>query len=101
MHATFVAALDVGQVFSAGVWILLAAVLAVAGLYSAKWVKSWSQRGAEPAAFNLQSLREMLARGDISEAEFQRLKRQLTASMRIDEPPRGESEPAAGTDAEN
>ncbi len=73
---------DLGKVFTAGMWMMLVAALSAGGLLAAKWARRWAQRSEESHAFSLQDLRDMRERGDISEAEFTRLKSEITAVAR-------------------
>lgn len=94
------ASIDLGQAFSAGMWMMLVIALAVAGLMAAKWVKRWAQRPDLPASFTLQDLRDMRSRGEISEAEFARLKAGVTARGGAT-PPRATPPDDAGPRAES
>ena len=77
------AASDLSGALNASLWVMLAAILAVAGMYLATRVKRWSRRDQSPEAFTLQDLREMRARSEISEAEYSRLRAALLASSEV------------------
>ena len=70
---------DLSTPLSVGLWLMLAAVLGLAGTYLAVKVKQWARREQAPEAFTLQDLREMRARCEISEAEFESLRAALLA----------------------
>ena len=66
-------------VLTMGLWVMMAAVLALAGTFAVLRIKRWTRRDEEPEAFTLQNLREMKAKGEISESEFSRLRGVLLA----------------------
>lgn len=82
---------DLGGVLYAGLWVMVAAVLAVAGLRAALALREWARREQRAEPFTLQDLRELRARQQISEAEFQALRAAVLG--------RGEP-PSAGASAE-
>lgn len=75
-------------------WVAVAAVLAVAGFLVVFMVRRWSQRDEPVATFTFHDLREMRARGDITETEFKAMRSSLLAEYDTDN--RGPSGPEAG-----
>lgn len=63
--------------------LALAAAAAVAGLFVALAVRRWSQRDEPAPNFTFQDLREMRARGDISESEFAAMRAALLAGVEL------------------
>lgn len=81
-------------------FVMFAVVAAVAlgGLVVAAAIRRWSQKEEHAATFTFQDLREMRARGDISEAEFQSMRAALLAELDLsDERLDDDSPPAPGT----
>jgi uncharacterized membrane protein len=70
-----------GQVVTLFVWFLLVAGLAAAGLYAAVALRRWSNRDQRSENFTFQDLRDMRARGDITEAEFKAMRGALLAEV--------------------
>jgi uncharacterized membrane protein len=56
---------------------MLALVAGIGGIYAAMKVRRWAQQQEPSESFTLQDLREMRARNDISEEEFQVLKAEV------------------------
>ena len=79
---------------SVGLWVMLAAVLALGGGYVVVAVKRWVQREEPPETFTLQDLREMRARHDITEQEYATLRAELLDRVAGASP----SSPADGPD---
>ena len=78
-----------GEMLTLFIWFALAAVLALGGLYAAIGVRKWSQREDRPENFTVQDLREMKARGEISEREFAAMRTALLGQfdLEADQPP--------------
>jgi hypothetical protein len=57
-----------------GLWVMLAAILAIGGTYLARAVRRWARREESVEAFTLQDLRDMRARAEISEQEYAALR---------------------------
>lgn len=75
------------NVFSIGLWIMFAAVIAIAGAYLALAVKRWYFRDDQPReTFTLQDLREMKKRGEISDHEFHAMRTALLGKYAQDVP---------------
>ena len=79
-------AADIGGVLYIGLWVMLAAVLAIGGLYVVVAVKRWSQQERQPEPLTLHDLREMCARNEISKAEFASLRQALLDRARVASP---------------
>ena len=78
---------DVGGPLAIGLWVMLAAVLALGGFLVALKVKSWSRRDQSPEPFTLQGLRDMRARKEITEREFSSLRAALLGRPSPTPPP--------------
>jgi hypothetical protein len=87
--APLLAATDLGTALTIGLWIMLAAVLAIGGIYAALAVKRWVQRDEPVEVLTLQDLREMQARGQITEKEYEILRAGILGSVEpsADTPP--------------
>lgn len=57
--------------------VMLVAVVGISGTYVALKVRRWSRQEERQQAFTLQELREMRARHEIDEQEFQALRGQV------------------------
>ncbi len=68
------------------VWFAIAALAAVGGIYLLMVVRKWAQREQRPATFTIQDLRDMRARGDISEQEFAAMRAALLAQLDVPRP---------------
>ncbi|MEW6253128.1 MAG: SHOCT domain-containing protein [Planctomycetota bacterium] len=66
-------------------WFAAVAVLALAGFYIAVAIRRWTQRDEPVENFTLQSLREMRARGELSEQEFTAMRAVLLAQAKAAE----------------
>lgn len=77
-----------GDLVSLFLWFGLAAVAAVAGYCVVLAVRRWAQREEHAATFTFQDLREMRARGQISEQEFASMRAALLGQFE-----RGDSDP--------
>ena len=64
-------------IFSIGVWLMAAVMVAIGGIYVARRVRGWAAKSQKVNNFSLQELREMRQSGRISKAEFNMLKRQV------------------------
>jgi uncharacterized membrane protein len=75
--------------------IPIAALLVVGGILGVFWVRRWLHREERYDQFSLHDLRELRARGEITETEFQRLRAALLGQLdrsnaeRKDDPPAG------------
>ncbi|TWT46081.1 hypothetical protein RAS1_25280 [Phycisphaerae bacterium RAS1] len=65
------------DVFSLGLMIMLAAIAAIGGLVIAARLRRWTSAEQKVEAFTMQEIREMLARGQISEQEFEAMRAAL------------------------
>ncbi len=72
--ATLAAQPDIQSALVAGLWVMLAAVLAIAGAYLALAVRRRLRTEAPPQSFTLQNLRDLRDRGEISEREYTALR---------------------------
>ncbi len=80
---------------------VVAAALALVGFYVAVAVRRWSQRDQAVANFTFQDLRDMKARGEITEQEFKAMRSVVLAQVKAAAdaappeaaPPDGGSEP--------
>lgn len=68
---------DTSGVPIVGLWVMVAAILAIGGISVAMAVRRWAHREQPPEAFTLQDLRELRARNEISEQEFAALRAAL------------------------
>ncbi len=76
---------------------VVAAVLALAGFYVAVAVRRWTQREETVANFTFQDLRDMKARGEITEPEFKAMRAAVLAQVRaVAEDAGGTPPPGAG-----
>ena len=94
-----------GDVLGIFIWFIVAAVLVLCGYYVAVAVRRWVQRDETVATFTIQDLRDMRARGQISDQEFAAMRTALLAQLDLadaddtrlhggtPEPPRGEQPP--------
>ncbi len=76
---------QVSDVLSVFVWFGVAAAAALAGFYAALAIRRWAQRDEPAATFTIQDLREMRARGEITEHEFHAMRAALLARMEADQ----------------
>ena len=63
------------------VWFGVAAVLGLTGYYIVVAIRRWIQRDEEVATFTIQDLRDMRARGQISDQEFAAMRAALLAQL--------------------
>jgi hypothetical protein len=86
-----------GELLTMFLWFAAAALAAVCGLYLAVAVRRWAQSEKPVGSFTLQDLRELRARGEISEQEFAALRTALLAEVqRAPEAEHPSSPPPAG-----
>ena len=71
--------LGVDDVFTVFFWFAGAAALALLGFYLALALRRWAQRDQRVETFTFQDLRDMRARGQISEREFAAVRAALLA----------------------
>ncbi len=71
------------EILSVFLWSVLAACVAVAGFYAAAAVRRWAQRSQSTGSFTLQDLREMRARGQITEQEFAAMRAAMLARFDV------------------
>ena len=73
----------------------LAAALALIGFYVTVAVRRWTQRDDNVANFTFQDLRDMKARGEITEQEFRAMRSVVLEQVRAEaQTPAGETPPA-------
>ncbi len=75
-----------GELLTIFVWFAIAALAAVGGIYLLKAVRKWAQREERAATFTIQDLRDMRARGQISEQEFAAMRAALLAQLDVSRP---------------
>ena len=73
-------------IFSIGVWLMAAVMVAIGGIYVARRVRGWAAKSEQVDNFSLQELREMRQSGRISKAEFDMLKRQILCEAAVKPP---------------
>jgi hypothetical protein len=82
--ALVVAALPgAGELLTVFLWFAAVAVAGVCGFYLAMRVRKWAQRDERVGNFALQDLRDLRARGQISEQEFAALRAALLSELQI------------------
>ncbi len=69
------------QIIRLFVWFVLATAAALAGFYLVIAVRRWAQKDERVTTFTLQDLREMRARGQITESEFAAMRATLLAQL--------------------
>ena len=67
--------------FSVAGWIGLAVLLGLTGMFVIRRVRTWTQAEKEADAFTLQDLRNMHARGDISDTEFDAMRTDMISGI--------------------
>ena len=82
-------------IFSIGVWLMAAVIVAIGGIYVARRVRGWAAKSQHVHNFSLQELREMRQSGRISKAEFDMLKRQVIHGATV-APPLSDPEDEGG-----
>jgi len=73
---------QVGSVFG---WALVVLVFVVAGFMAIAWLRKWVKEDDIPgggAGFGLSELRQMHARGELSNEEYERARAKMTASAK-------------------
>ncbi len=91
--------MQTGDVVSIFGWFIVAAVASVVGFLIAVAVRRWAQReerGGSATSFTFQDLRDMRARGDITEQEFAAMRAALLAQWDADQT---SAEPPASREA--
>jgi hypothetical protein len=73
---------DTSNALTGSLWLMLAIVLAIGGLYVIRAVKRWSRKDEAPEIFTLQDLRDMHARNEITEQEYATLRAELLGRAR-------------------
>lgn len=73
-------------IFSIGVWLMAAVMVAIGGIYAARRVRGWAAKSENVHNFSLQELRDMRQSGRISKAEFEVLKRQVVRQAAAEPP---------------
>ncbi len=66
-------------------WFGVTAAGALVGFYVALAIRRWAQRDEPTGTFTFQDLRDMRARGEITEHEFQAMRTALLARMEIED----------------
>ena len=89
---------DTQQLVSLMMWFAVAAVASLVGFFIVVYVRKWAQRDERIENFTFQDLRDMRARGEISEQEFQAMRGTLLAGYEVD---LGDDNEAAGTRPEH
>ncbi len=85
-------------------WLLVVIVLVVGGFAAISWLRKWMREDDLPAGgmgFGLGELRQMHARGELSDAEYERARSKMTASAKavtaaMPDPAGGRRAPGAG-----
>jgi uncharacterized membrane protein len=77
------------------IWTAVVVVVALAGFGVAVAVRRWMSREEPIETFTFQDLREMRARGDISEQEFAAMRAALLARMDLEADPRESAGPTS------
>jgi hypothetical protein len=72
---------DETPVLTVFIWFAGAAVLALGGFYVVRAVRRWIVQEDAPETFTIQDLREMRARGDITDPEFAAMRAKLLAQL--------------------
>lgn len=92
------AGLAVGDADLVGVflWFAVVAVASLAGFYLVAALRRWMQREARIESFTLQDLRDMRARGDISDHEFSAMRAALLAQQDIGDARAADDSASAG-----
>jgi uncharacterized membrane protein len=85
-----------GELLTIFAWFVIVALAAVGGIYLVMVVRRWTQREQRTATFTIQDLRDMRARGDISEPEFVAMR--ATILTQLDVPRPTASSPPPGGD---
>lgn len=73
--------MQVGQIVSVFLWFAFGAVFVLAGFYAVMAVRRWSHREERITTFTFQDLRDMRARGEITEQEFVAVRNALLARL--------------------
>lgn len=74
-----------GDFLSIFIWFVIAAILVLCGYYVAVAVRRWVQRDETVATFTIQDLRDMRARGQISDQEFAAMRTALLTQLELTE----------------
>ena len=86
-------------VLSVYLWVAVGVALFLFGVYAALAVRRWAHREDQSATFTFQDLRDMRARGEISEQEFASVRNALLARLETDlQPPAPPAAPAPPAD---
>ena len=68
------------DILPVAIWVGIAVLLSFAALLVIRWVRAWAQADSETEVFTLQDLRDMRARGDITETEFQTMRAEILST---------------------
>ncbi|MCK4343135.1 MAG: SHOCT domain-containing protein [Phycisphaerae bacterium] len=93
-----------GELASYFVWIAVVVLAIAAGFLAVVAVRRWAHREERAETFTFQDLREMRARGEITEREFAAMRNVLLEQMQADLPPepsQPESPPPDSTPTED
>lgn len=74
--------------FTSALYFAVAVAAAVAGLFIARAVRNWSRREEPTPDFTLQDIREMHARGELSDREFAAMRATILGRLADDAPRR-------------
>lgn len=102
LDGSFMLADNTAKALRVGLWVMVAAILGIGGVLVAQRVRNWSRTDEKPSFFTLQDIREMRARGEISEQEFNDLRAAILgrAAEGLREPePADKPEPLADDDS--
>ena len=72
-----------GNFFPVFGWLVFTIAAILAGLIVVFAVRRWAAREVKTEGFTIQDLREMRARGEISEQEFQSMRTTILAAMDV------------------
>lgn len=72
-----------GELLTIFAWFAIAALAALGGIYLLLAVRKWTQREQRTITFTIQDLRDMRARGEITEQEFAAMRATLLAQLDV------------------
>lgn len=98
-------AADLGDAFSILIWLFVAIALVVVGMWAARHVRSWSRQDEQSGAFDMQGLRTLRESEQLSDAEFETLRRSMIHDFKQREnntpPPESSPEHAGEREADD
>ncbi|MBU0637782.1 MAG: SHOCT domain-containing protein [Planctomycetes bacterium] len=90
------------DMLAAFLWVSVAALAAIAGMVVIRTVRNWARRDEVTAPFTIQDLREMRARGELSDEEYEAMRAAILGHYTTGEPaapaPAGRDEHGPPTD---